>query len=156
MELRKQLQLNALMVLISWIGIAFLGKQKIRRYLPASILIGVYEAASALYAKKHKWWIFYNRPNSYLIGEFAFNIGPFLAISLWILSCCYGKFKKFIFLNGMVHAFFSTIVIKFLANLKVARLNRINHFQFFLYFFYKAFLLYGLQFLIERNQKRQK
>lgn len=152
MESRKQLLLNVLMVSVSWISLAFLGMQKIRRYMPASILIGVFEAINAIYAKKQKWWIFYNRSNSYLAGEFAFNIGPFFAVSLWILSCCYGNFKKFIFYNGVVHAFFSTFVIKYLDNLKVSRLCRINHFQFFLYFFYKAFLLYGLQYLIEKRK----
>jgi hypothetical protein len=88
-------------------------------------------------------------PNSYLFNEFPFNIGPFLVGSMWILKWTYGNFKQFILLNATVNAFFAFMLIKLLEKLKVAKLVRISNFPFFLYFFYKAPLLYGIQYIIE-------
>lgn len=60
--------------------------------------------------KRRKWWVFYNKPNSYLFNEFPFNIGPFLVGSMWILKWTYGNLKKFIFLNVIVDGAFAYIM----------------------------------------------
>jgi hypothetical protein len=38
----------------------------------------------------------------------------------------------------------------FLKKLKIIRLNRLNEWQFFLYIHYKAYILYGVQYLYEK------
>ncbi len=141
------------MVIVSWTTALFLGKQNIKRFLPASFFGVVFEAFSVLYAKKKKWWVFYNKPKSYISGEMSFNIGPFIVASMWILKWTYGNLKKFLLLNAMINAFFAFIVVRYLKRLKVARLKNINHFQFFFYFFFKAFFLYGFQSLFDKIRK---
>ncbi|MDQ0185293.1 hypothetical protein MKX78_03505 [Cytobacillus sp. FSL R5-0569] len=110
------------------------------------------EGVNVQVGKKRKWWIFYNKPNSYFSGEFAFNIGPFFVGSMWILKWTYGNFKRFIFLNAIVDGAFAFALDTIGKRIKIFTLVRINKFQFFLYFFYKAFLLYGFQYLFESKK----
>lgn len=153
MSLRNQTIYNIVMVLLSWLTIPLFKYRGIKRYLPASLLIVLFEAINVQVGKKRKWWIFYKKPNSYLFGEFPFNIGPFVVSSLWSLKLTYGDLRKFLLLNAAINAFFAFIYIKILKKLKIARLVKINQFQFFLYFYYKAFFLYGFQYVIENKSK---
>ena len=94
------------MVLLSWLSLCFFGqKRHIKRFLPASVLIFFVEALNVQFAKKRKWWVFYNKPKSYVSGELPFNIGPFSALSMWVLKGSYGNFKRFLLLNAIFHSF---------------------------------------------------
>jgi len=139
------------MVSLSWLSLLFLGKNNTKRFLPASIFITLIEGINVQIGKKRSWWVFYNRPHSYLSGEFPYNIGPFLIGSMWILKWSYGNFKRFILLNAMVDGAFVLIMSILLKRLKIFTLVRLNKIQFFLYFFVKGFLLYGFQFLYENE-----
>lgn len=153
MSLKNQWFINIAMILLSWLSLSFLGFRNIKRFLPASLVIVLIEAIHVQVGKKRKYWVFYNKPNSYISGEFSFNIGPFLAVSMWILKWGYGNFKKFLLLNAIADGFFATIYVTILEKLKIAQLKRINNFQFFLYFFIKAFFLYGFQYIFEKTTK---
>ena len=153
MSLKNQWLVNIAMVLLSWLSLPFFGWRNIKRFLPASVLVVILEALNVQVGKKRKWWVFYNKPNSYISGEFLFNIGPFFISAMWILKWTYGNFKRFILLNAMVHAYFAFIHLRLMEKLKVIKLVRLNKFQFFLYFFYKAFFLYGFQYIIENKKK---
>ena len=153
MTLKNQWLMNIVMVLLSWVSLSFFGCSHLKRFLPASVLAVILEALNVQVGKKRKWWVFYNKPNSYISGEFFFNIGPFFVVALWALKLTYGNFKQFIILNAIIHAFFAFIQMKLMEKLKVVKLVRLNKFQFFLYFFYKAFFLYGFQYIIERKKK---
>ncbi|WP_257008210.1 hypothetical protein [Bacillus sp. FJAT-45350] len=150
--MKNQWLVSMAMVIISWISLPILGWRNIKRFLPASILVGLLEVWNVQIGKKQKWWVFHNKPNSYLSGEFPFNIGPFLVGSMWILKWTYGNFKKFLLINAVVDGFFAFILIRVINKLKVAQLVRINKFQFFLYLFYKSFFLYGFQYLYEKRK----
>ncbi|QGQ45778.1 hypothetical protein [Metabacillus sediminilitoris] len=156
MSMKNQWLINITMVILPWLTLPFLGVRGIMRFLPSSILIVLLEAINVQLGKRRKWWVFYNKPKSYITNEFPFNIGPFLVGSMWILKWTYGSFKKFIFLNAIVDGFFAFIIVRLTEKLKVAKLVRLNNFQFFLYFFYKAFLLYGFQYIIEGKKELTK
>ncbi|MBM7583663.1 hypothetical protein JOC86_000200 [Bacillus pakistanensis] len=149
MTIKNQWFLNAAMIFVAWLTLPFLGLRNIKRFLPASIMIILFESLNVQIGKKRKWWVFYNKPHSFLSGEFPFNIGPFLVGSMWILKLTYGKFKQFLLLNAIVDATFTFPMVWVLKKMKIVTLVRINNFQFFIYIFYKAFLLYGIQYLFE-------
>ncbi len=142
------------MVLLSWLTLPLLGTRNIKRFLPASLLIFLVEMLHARYGKKHRWWVFYNKTKSPFFGELPFQIGPFLAVSLWFLKWTYGNFMQFILLNGISTANFTFLVTYFSKKFRYYRLVQINNFQFFLYFFSKAFLLYWFQYLIELRREK--
>jgi hypothetical protein len=153
MPIKIQRVINVTMVLLAWLTIPFLGFRSIRRFLPAALIIVLIEGINVQIGKRRKWWFFYNKPKSYLLGEFPFNIGPFFVGSMWILKWTYGNFKQFMLLNATVNAFFAFILVRLMEKLKVAKLVRLNNFQFFLYFFCKAPLLYGIQYIIESKKE---
>lgn len=105
--------------------------------------------------EKRRWWVFYNKPNSYKFNEFPFNLGPFIFISLWTLKLAYGNFKKYLLINAIVNALFAFPFSSLAKNIKYYSLVRFNHAQFFMYFFVKAPLLYFLQYYFE-NRKQLK
>ena len=153
MSLKNQWLMNIAMVLLSWLSLFFIGKRNIKRFLPASVLVVFLEALNVQFGKKRKWWVFFNKPKSYVSGELPFNIGPFFVFSMWVLKSSYGNFKCFLLLNAIIHTFFAFILMKIMKKIKVVKLVRIDGFQFFFYYFYKAFLLYGFQYMIEKKRK---
>lgn len=153
MSLKNQWLMNIAMVLLSWLSLPFLGKRNIKRFLLASVLVIILEVLNVQFGKKQKWWVFYNKPKSYISGELPFNIGPFFVYSMWVLKWGYGNFKQFLLLNAIPNAFFAFILMRIMKKLKVVKLVRLNEFQFFLYFFYKAFFLYGFQYIIENKRE---
>jgi hypothetical protein len=110
MSLKNQWGMNIAMILISWLSLALLGGRNFKRFFPASLLIIFLEALSAWIGKKRKWWVFYNKPNSFISGELPYNIGPFFVTSMWILKWSYGNFKRYLLLNAAVDAFFAFFV----------------------------------------------
>lgn len=151
MSLKNQWWLNILMVVLSWLSLPILGIRNIKRFFPATLIIVVIEVIHARIGKKRKWWVFYNKPNSFLFGELPFNSGPFIFISLWTLKIAYGNFKKFILINALVDAFFAFPYSMLAKKVRYYTLVRFNNLQFFLYFFSKAFLLYWFQYLFENR-----
>jgi hypothetical protein len=153
MSIKAQRILNIAMVLIAWSTIPLMGLQNLKRFLPVSILIGIVEGINALIGKRRRWWVFYNKPNSYFLNEFPFNIGVFLVVSLWLMKWSYGKFIQFILLNAIGNAFFAYPLAIFARKIKYFTLVRLNVLQFFFYFFSKAILFYGFQYLFEKYKK---
>jgi hypothetical protein len=69
MSLKYQWLINIAMVLLSWLSLSFFGRRNIKRFLPASILVVFLEALNVQVGKRQKWWVFYNKPKSYISGE---------------------------------------------------------------------------------------
>ncbi|WP_078544604.1 hypothetical protein [Litchfieldia alkalitelluris] len=152
MSLKNQQLINIALVLLSWLTLPLLGKRNIKRFFPASILVVILEFFSVLIGRKQKWWVFYKKPNSMISGELPFIVGPFIVGSMWILKFTYGNFKKFIALNAVIDLIFAYPTVKILEKNKVSTLVRLNHVQFFLYIFYKAFFLYGFQYIFDKTR----
>jgi len=106
-----------------------------------------------LYGHQRKWWKFYDKKDSFIKDELPFSIGPYMPLSMWLLKSSYGNFKKFLLLNIIVDGIFAFYFIDVLKRLKIVSLNRLSHFQFFIYLHYKAYLLYGVQYLFEKAKR---
>jgi hypothetical protein len=103
-----------------------------------------------MYGHKRHWWKFYDKRDLFVKDELPFSVGPYMPFSMWILKHSYGNFKKFVLLNVIADGLFAFLFIDLLKRFKLVGLNRINHVQFFIYLHYKAYLLYGVQYLYER------
>lgn len=150
MTIKIQRLVNIAMVLLAWASLPFLGSRNIKRFLPASLLILLFEGINEMIGKRRNWWYFYNKPKSHLFGEFPFNVGPFFVSSLWILKWTFGNFKKFILLNAILNATFAFPIVIFLRKIKYGTLDRINGFQFFLYFFIRHFYCIGSNIFLKK------
>ncbi|WP_332630242.1 hypothetical protein [Halalkalibacter flavus] len=137
-------------LMIPWLSLIFIGKRNIKRYSFAGFFIIVFEIINHLYGHKRNWWKFYDKQKSFLRDELPFSVGPYMPLSMWILKYSFGNFKKFVLLNALADAIFAFPIIDVLKKLKIVRLNQLNHLQFFIYLHYKAYLLYGVQYLYEK------
>ncbi len=140
------------MVLVAWFTLPFIGLNNLKKFFPAAFFTFFIELLTTLIGKKRKWWVFHNKPNSVLFGEFPFLIGPFMASSLWILKWTYGNLKRFLLINAFFEASFTFLFARFAKKIKYWQLVRFNGFQFFLYYFLKAFLLYGFQYYFQNKK----
>ncbi|MFS0907263.1 hypothetical protein AB3N02_30240 [Priestia aryabhattai] len=150
---RRHLGFNLSIIMIPWLSLLFIGKRSIKRYSLAGIFIIIFEIINHLYGHQRKWWKFYDKQNSFIKDELPFSIGPYMPLSMWLLKFSYGNFKKFVLLNVIADGIFAFFFIDVLKKFKIISLNRLNHFQFFIYLHYKAYLLYGVQYLFEKAKK---
>lgn len=153
MATRRHKVFNLSLILIPWLSLLFIGSRSLRRYSFAGAFIIVFEIINHLYGHKKKWWKFYDKRKSFMRDELPFSVGPCMPISMWILKYSFGNFKKFVLLNVLSDGFFAFLFVNILKKFKIASLNRLNHFQFFIYLHYKAYILYGVQYLYERIKR---
>lgn len=147
---KRHLIFNLSAIMIPWLSLLFLGNRSFKRYSLSGIFIIIFEILNHIYGHKRNWWRFYDRRNSFFKDELPFSVGPYMPLSMWLLKFSYGNFKKFVFLNIIADGLFAFLFIDILKKYKIVSLNRINHFQFFIYLHYKAYLLYGVQYLFEK------
>ncbi len=150
MVTRRHTLFNLAIILIPWLSLVFLGKNNFKRFSMSGIFIVIFEIINHMYGHKRKWWRFYEKKQSFLRDELPFSIGPYMPLSMWLLKISYGNFKKFVMLNVIVDGLFAFLVMDILKKINIIRLNRLNHVQFFVYIHYKAYLLYGVQYLVEK------
>jgi hypothetical protein len=144
---------NVLIIVIPWLSLLFIGKRNFKRFSFAGVFIVIFEIINHLYGHKKKWWKFYDKRRSFIKDELPYSIGPYMPLSMWLLKLSFGNFKKFVFLNAISDGLFAFFFIDVLKKLKIISLNRINHVQFFIYLHYKAYILYGVQYLFERVKR---
>lgn len=152
---KRHLIFNITIIIIPWLSLIFVGKKNFKRYFVASAFIVPFEIINHLIGHKKKWWKFYDKKKSFLRDELPFTFGLYFPISMWMLKLSYGNFKKYTILNAVGDGLFAFVFISILKKVKIIGLNRLNHFQFFIYLYYKAFILYGVQYLSEKIYHRK-
>ncbi|MEH7086230.1 hypothetical protein V7139_26385 [Neobacillus drentensis] len=153
MASRRHKIFNLSIIMIPWLSLLFIGKRSMQRYSFAGAIIVIFEIINHLYGHKRKWWKFYDKPKSFIKDELPFSIGPYMPFSMWLLKFSFGNFKKFVLLNVISDGLFAFFFIDVLKKMKIIRLNRLSHLQFFIYLHYKAYLLYGVQYLFEKIKR---
>jgi len=143
-------QLLVLMMVFSWLSLAFIGKQTMKRFLPASLFMAILVRIVNAIAKERKWWWWYTKIHPSVSGSFPFVWGAFFVGSLWILKLTYGNFKKYIGLNLLTHSIFTYIVEPFLQKYGIASLVRMKKIQLMYVFMVLSTLFYGIQYSIEK------
>ncbi|WLR54406.1 hypothetical protein LC048_18490 [Mesobacillus subterraneus] len=147
---KRHFLFNLVMIFVPWLSLLFIGKRSFKRYSVAGVFIIIFEIINHMYGHKRNWWKFYNKRKSFLRDELPFSVGPYMPLSMWLLKTSYGNFKKFITLNVIADGIFAFIVMNLLKKVKIVRLKKLNNLQFFLYLHYKAYLLYGFQYVFEK------
>lgn len=146
---KRHFVFNICLIVFPWLSVYFLGKQNVKRYSLAGLTIILVELISHKIGQKRKWWIFYDKRKSYLTNELPFSIGPYMPLSMWLLKRYYGNFTKFLLANAVSDGLFAFFFINLLKKVRILKLNKLSNLQFFVYLYHKAFILYGVQYLVE-------
>ncbi len=149
-------QLLVLMMFLSWFSLPLVGKEAIKRFLPASLFMAFIVRMVNVIAKKRKWWWWYEKVHPSVAGVFPFMWGPFLVGSVWILKYTYGKFMRYMGLNLLVDAVFTYGIEPYLQRFGIASLVRMKKSGLMSVFIVLAMLLYGFQFLKEKGMGKRK
>ncbi|RKQ33986.1 hypothetical protein [Oceanobacillus halophilus] len=148
---KRHLLFNIGIIIVPWLSMLFIGKRNFKRFSITGVFIVVFEIINHIIGYKRRWWKFFDKKRSFLKDELPFSIGPYMPLTMWLLKLSYGNFKKFWLLNAIADGLFAFVIMNFLGRVKIIRLRRLNHFQFFLYIHYKVFILYGVQYLVEKK-----
>jgi len=141
-----------LMFVLSWLSFPLLGKESIKRFLPAGLFISLLVTIEDVIARKRKWWWWYEKIIPNLSGIVPFLWGPFFIGSMWILKLTYGRFTFYTILNLIIDSIFTFFMVDLLKKLGIASLIRLRKYQLSMLFFIKSLLLYGFQFVKEKIQ----
>lgn len=147
---KKSKLLLLLLFILPWLTLPLLRKNDLKRFLPAGIFISLVVWAESIYARKNKWWWFYETLHPKLTGEFPLIWGPFLIGSMWILKLTYGRFLLYTVLNIIVDAFFTYPFIELCRKAGIGSLVRLKKYQLSILFFIKSLLMYGFQTIREK------
>jgi len=138
-----------ILFIVPWLSIPFLGKNALKRYLPAAIFICTFTKAIDLFGEKKKWWRFYKGIPPLDSMNF-FNFGPYLVASLWMLKLFYGKFPLYLLSNTILHICFTYIGgLKFVSHFNIFSLVNLTKFKYLAIDFLRALLLYAFQVVTE-------
>ncbi len=143
----RKLFLLALLIL-PWLTIPFMGKNMLKKYLPATIFIKTVTIALDIYGEKKKWWRFYRGIPPFNSMNF-FDFGPYFVASLWILKLTYGKFRFFLITNFILHILFISKGIKYAKKYKIFSLINLSRLQYLVIDFLRAILLYAFQYMVD-------
>ncbi|GAA0489705.1 hypothetical protein GCM10008986_14470 [Salinibacillus aidingensis] len=152
---KRHLLFNLAIIIFPWLSLLLLGKRNVKRFSIAGIVIVIIEFINHKTGQKRQWWAFYDKKKSFITNELPFSIGPYMPIAMWILRFSYGDFKKFLLTNAVSDGIFAFVLMDLLRKIKIVRLNRLNHVQFFFYLYYKAFILYGVQYWVENRRRKE-
>ncbi len=147
---RRHLLFNFAIIAIPWLSLLFIGKKSFKRYSFTGIFIVVFEIINHIYGHRRNWWKFYDGYKSFFKDELPFSIGPYMPFTMWLLKYSYGNFKKFVLLNVIADGVFAFVLMDVMKKFKIISLNGLTRVKFFFYIHYKAYLLYAVQYLIEK------
>ncbi|TRZ39774.1 hypothetical protein CEQ21_02170 [Niallia circulans] len=141
--------------IISLSSLIFINKQDLKRFLPAAFFIGIVTKCTNIFAKKRRWWAFYQSIHPKVAGEDTWAWGPFFALTIWVLKWTYGKLPLYILVNLMIHFLFIYFVLPLLKRMGIFSLVRITGKQYFLVYLFREVLLYSFQSIMEYISRKK-
>lgn len=89
-KMKYSKSLLLLMVVLSWLTFPLLGKDSIKRFLPAGIFISLVVAVEDVIARKRKWWWWYVkidpkriRDRTFFMGSVPYRLNVDIKANLW-------------------------------------------------------------------------
>lgn len=132
------------MLIIPWLTIPLLGRNAIKKYVPAAIFICTFTKVIDIIGQRKKWWSAYKGIPP-LDSIDMLNFGPYFVASLWMLKMTYGKFLIYLISNTVLQSLFIFLGLKYLKRFKIISLEKLTKFQYLAIDFIRAILLYGFQ-----------
>ncbi|MFB6467860.1 hypothetical protein ACE38V_13805 [Cytobacillus sp. Hz8] len=133
-----------ILCILSWVSIAWIPRNEVKRYLPVTILSGLFTVTVVLIGSHYHFWGDKGKAKSKMWNHLSLVLGPFAVTNLWIFHKTYGNLGKYIFVNLLNNLFYGFKVIpifdkiRFLKYVKFTRIHHIIHTMFesiFLYWY---------------------
>ena len=137
------------MFMLAWLSVPLLGRNTLKKYLPAAIFMGIFTKILDKIGEKNKWWRFYKGISPLDSMDFL-NLGPYLVTSLWMLKMMYGKFPLYIISNTILHIVFIFFGLKYIKRFKILSLVKLSKFHYLGINFIRSILLYGFQLISDK------
>ncbi|MCH6269648.1 hypothetical protein [Neobacillus citreus] len=144
------------LLILPWLTVPLLGRNSLKKYLPATIFMSTFTKAIDLFGEKKKWWRFFKGIPPLDSMNF-FNFGPYFVSSLWILKLTYRKFPIYLISNTILHICFIYLGgIKLVNRNKIFTLEKLTKFQYLIINFLRALILYSFQYIIDFSHSKKR
>ncbi|CAM3749651.1 hypothetical protein CYOC110262_20065 [Cytobacillus oceanisediminis] len=144
-----------IMMILPWLTMPFIKKSEFRRFLPAAVFMSIFTKILNIVAYKRNWWHFYTSILPKVRGETAFILGPYFLASFWVLKLAYGKIKKYMIMNAILHLLFAFPGMAFLKWAGIGTLARVKNVQLAGILMLRAVLLYSFQLVVDAVRERK-
>lgn len=145
---------NLVILIIPLLSLLFFGKRDFKRYAVSGVTIAIFETVNHWYGHHKKWWKFYSKPRKFFRDELPFDLGIYMPLSMWIFKISRGSFVKFVMINAVANALFAFVGMGLLKKFKIVGLYHFSRTQFFLYLHYKVYILYLVQYFVDKWRNR--
>lgn len=99
-----------LMLVVPWISLLFLSKQKIKRYMPVTLFTVLLVMIYHEIAFTQKFWVGTSRIFPWLVTYASFVFGPFMVGTLWIFSFTFRRFWLYFLTNIVIDSAFLFVI----------------------------------------------
>jgi hypothetical protein len=146
--------LRILLLILSWGSLFLLKPASAKRFSPAAILVSLLLTVETMIAIPYKLWTIKGGLKRRLWGDLSFIFGPFFAGTLWIFHLTYGKFWKYILLNGFFDFLLAYPLTYLFEKSGLYRLKRLNNHTLFSLSLIFASVIYAYQSFMEKQFSR--
>lgn len=140
------------LVILTWLTLPSLGRNALKKFLPAAIFICILTKILDIVGERKNWWQFYKGIPPLNSMDF-FNFGPYFVTSLWMLKFTYGKFWTYLISNTILQLLFIFLGLKYMKRLKILSLEKLPEFQYLAIDIIRTLLLYAFQWIIDCFKK---
>lgn len=143
------------MLALPWLSFPFVGKDKLKKYLPAAIFISTFSKAITIFGERKKWWKCY-KGILHIKGIDFLNFGPYFATAIWMLKMTYGKFPLYLIANTLLHISFIYLGgVKLAERFKIFSLKKVSKFQYLLINTIRGLVFYAFQYIVSLNHNKK-
>lgn len=139
-----------LICVLSWTTVVFVPKREVRRFIPVTMLSGLFTVTLVLIGSQYNFWGSIGKSKKALWNHLLLVLGPFAIANLWIFHLTYGKFAQYMItnlLNNLLYSFSIIPLIEKANYLSYVKFTRLHH---FLVTTVEALLLYAFQMVYEK------
>jgi hypothetical protein len=135
---------------LSWTTVCLLPKKSLKRYLPVTVLAGLFTVTNVLIGTHYRFWEETGISRKRMWNHLALVLGPFAVGNLWIFHLSYGRFGMYLLinlLNNLQYAFGIIPLLERANYLKYVKFTGLHH---LILTMFESLLLYGYQTFLDK------
>ncbi|MFS0638214.1 hypothetical protein AB1K84_20105 [Mesobacillus foraminis] len=137
--------------ILSWSTVYLLPKKSLKRYLPVTVLAGLFTVTNVLIGTHYNFWEERGISRKRMWNHLALVLGPFAVGNLWIFHFSYGRFGFYLLINLINN-------LQYVFGLKrlIEKANYVNYIKFtglhhLILTMFESLLLYGYQKFLDNS-----
>lgn len=131
--------------ILSWSSVYLLPKKSLKRYLPVTVLAGLFTVINVLIGTHYNFWEERGISRKRMWNHLALVLGPFAVGNLWIFHYFYGKFNFYLLINLINNLQYVLVLKPLLEKANYVKYVKFTGLHHLVVTMFESLLLYGYQ-----------